>query len=226
MIPSGGNAVMASRREPPDSLDFFPTPPWATRAFLRHVLPALGGACPPIRSAWDPCCGEGHMAEVLRESIVQVRASDIFDYGRGYEVGDFLDAVAPAVRCCDLICANPPFKPAAQFARRAFQLAPVVAFLLRAQWLEGEDRYETILRDRPPTLYAPFVERVCMLRGRWEPKGSTATAYAWFVWVEGAAPLPPFFIPPGRKHALTRPDDARRFGARTDAPLLDPMDPA
>lgn len=158
--------------------------------------------------------------------IPEVRASDIFDYGRGYAVSNFLDAVAPDVRCCDLLCTNPPFKPATQFAQRAFRLAPVVAFLLRVQWLEGEDRYQLILRDRPPTLYAPFVERVAMLRGRWEPGASTATAYAWFVWVDGAAPLPPFFIPPGRKRALTRLDDARRFGARTDVPLLDTMDPA
>ena len=34
MKPTEHRAVMASRREPPDSLDFFPTPPWATRALL------------------------------------------------------------------------------------------------------------------------------------------------------------------------------------------------
>lgn len=226
MIPSGHTAVMASRREPPDSLDFFPTPPWATRAFLQHVVPALGQDCPPIRSAWEPACGEGHMAEVLRETIPLVRASDIFDYGKGYEVVDFLDAVAPITHRVDLICTNPPFRPAALFAHRAFLQARVVALLLRTVWFEGEDRYETIFRQRMPTLYAPFVERVAMLRGRWEPGASTATAYAWFVWVEGAAPLPTFLIPPGRKRALTRPDDARRFGAAVEAPLLDTMDPA
>lgn len=32
-------AVMARRVEPADSLDFFPTPPWATRAFCEHVMP-------------------------------------------------------------------------------------------------------------------------------------------------------------------------------------------
>ena len=44
MAPSakGLTAVMARRREPPDALDYFPTPPWATRALFRHVLPALG----------------------------------------------------------------------------------------------------------------------------------------------------------------------------------------
>jgi hypothetical protein len=39
-----------------------------------------------------------------------------------------------------------------------------------------------LFRDRPPTLYAPFVERVPMVKGRWDPGASTATSYAWFVW--------------------------------------------
>lgn len=226
MIPSRSTAVMARRHEPPDSLDFYPTPPWATRAFVQHVLPHLAGVLPPIRSAWDPCCGEGHIVEVLRETIPEVRASDIFDYGKGYSLGDFLDAAVPARRCVDLICTNPPFKPATRFALRAFAQAPVVAFLLRSQWLEGEDRYEVILRDRPPTLYAPYVERVAMVRGRWDPDASSATAYAWYVWVDGVAPLPILLIPPGRKRALTKPDDAARFAVRADAPLLEAMDSA
>ena len=33
------HAVMAQRSEAKDSLDDFPTPPWATRALLEHVLP-------------------------------------------------------------------------------------------------------------------------------------------------------------------------------------------
>src|ERR1700722_14979045 len=31
---NGGRAVMANRNEPDDSLDFFPTPPWGTRALM------------------------------------------------------------------------------------------------------------------------------------------------------------------------------------------------
>ena len=38
IVPSGSTAVMARRVEAPDSLDFFPTPPWATRALVEHVL--------------------------------------------------------------------------------------------------------------------------------------------------------------------------------------------
>src|SRR6478735_3120704 len=62
---NGSPAVMAQRREPPTALDFFPTPPWATRALFRHVLPALGVEV--IVGAWEPACGEGHMAAVIAE---------------------------------------------------------------------------------------------------------------------------------------------------------------
>jgi hypothetical protein len=34
------HAVMAQRAEAKDSLDNFPTPPWATRALIEHVLDA------------------------------------------------------------------------------------------------------------------------------------------------------------------------------------------
>ena len=65
LVAKGSTAVMAQRREPPDALDYFPTPPWATRALFRHVLPALDvdGIC----SVWEPACGEGHMAAVIEE---------------------------------------------------------------------------------------------------------------------------------------------------------------
>jgi hypothetical protein len=66
LIPKGSTSVMARRVEPPDSLDYFPTPPWATRALFRHVLPALGVAA-PLGCTWEPACGAGHMASVIGE---------------------------------------------------------------------------------------------------------------------------------------------------------------
>ncbi|MGU3386994.1 hypothetical protein ACLBYG_20960 [Methylobacterium sp. D53M] len=211
---------MASRREPPDSLDFFPTPPWAMRALLVEVLPRVT-AGRHILTAWDPACGEGHMVEVLGEQITFAKGSDVFDYGRGYPVADFLDADTRLSPAADLICTNPPFNAAVKFALKALDEASVVALLLRTAWMEGEGRYEALFRDRPPTVFAPFVERVPMLRGRWDPAASTATAYAWFVWVDGEPPRAPLWIPPGQRRSRTRPDDARRFGVTADAPLFD-----
>ena len=151
---------MAQRRELPDALDFFPTPLWGSRALFRHVLPFLG--IEAIGSAWEPACGEGHMAAVIREFTDQVTASDIFDYGFGKAPHDFLND-GPLTKA-DWIITNPPFKIACEFTLRGLDLATEgVAMLVRTQWIEGVGRYEQLFRDRPPTVYAPFVERVPMV---------------------------------------------------------------
>jgi hypothetical protein len=226
---TGHTAVMAQRREPPDALDYFPTPPWATRALFKRVLPSLG--VETIAIMWEPACGEGHMAEVLAEfASGQVIGSDVFDYGYGQAPIDFLHD-EPIARPAWIIT-NPPFVAACEFTLRALDLASQgVAMLVRTQWIEGIGRYEKLFRDRPPTLYAPFVERVPMVKGRWDPTASTATAYAWFVWRKIASGvevgnLPTsrvLWIPPGCRRELARADDVARFAAWSLAPAAAPL---
>lgn len=217
-LPFGARAIMASRIEPPDSLDFFPTPPWATRAFVQHVALPVLGALPDLDAVKEPACGEGHMAEPLRETFSHVAASDIHPYGYG-EVSDFL-AAGPD-HAAAWIFTNPPFNLAADFVRKALGLATRgAAVLVRTQWLHTEERYE-LFGEHPPTVIAYYVERVPMHRGRWEPEGSTATDTCWVCWVHGAAPRPPMWIPPGQRKLLTRRDDAARFAKAAPAPLFD-----
>jgi len=224
-IPNGGHAVMAQRREPLDSLELFPTPPWATRALLEHVIGDVRGGI-----AWEPACGLGHMSDVLRERFGKVIASDVFDYG-GHDVGSFVgtgpDVIETPRPAPHWIIFNPPFSLGVEFVERALRDAREgVACLVRTQWLEGEERYTRLFRDAPPTIFAPFVERVAMVKGRWDPQASTATAYAWFVWRR--LPLLPgqtglgswgtstsvIWIPPGCRKRLTKPDDVQRFAGR------------
>jgi hypothetical protein len=80
---------MSSRLQSCDGLDFSPTPPWVTRALIECVMPVLGVR--EFHTVWEPACGEGHMAEVLREFFAEVTATDIFDYGYGDALHDFLD---------------------------------------------------------------------------------------------------------------------------------------
>lgn len=208
---NGARAVMGSRQEPDDSLDYFPTPPWATRALIESVLPYLGVQA--IGSVWEPACGEGHIAEVLREYAEgPVIATDIHPYGYSRQILDFLDDRGhPA----DWIVTNPPFGDKTEdFVLRALDRAKVgVAMFVRMQWLEGVGRYESVFRDNPPTTIAFFAERVNLCKGRWDPDGTTATAYIWLVWLKGEAPRAPFWIPPGRRKALERIDDADVFTA-------------
>lgn len=212
---NGARSIMGSRQEPDDSLDYFPTPPWATRALMERVWPV---AVPSgrIASAWEPACGEGHIAEVLEEYCNAVLASDIHDYGYG-DIIDFLQS--PPEPRVDWIITNPPFgDKAEQFVTRALTMTQVgVAMFFRLQWLETVGRYERIFQPYPPSLIAQFVERVPIHKGRWEPEGDTATAYLWIVWMparQEARGLTEFiWIPPGCREALTHSDDAKRFTA-------------
>lgn len=213
-IINGARAIMSSRREPNDGLDFFPTPPFATRALVEHVLAHLErrGHC-RLQSAWEPACGKGHMAEPLKEYFREVRATDIHDYGYG-EARD-LDFLDPKTTWHpDWIITNPPFGEKAEaFVFKALKCAGTgVAMFMRLQWLETIGRYERIYRYHPPTLIAFFVERVPLHKGQWDPMGGTATSYIWLVWIKGAKPQAPFWIPPSCRQMLAKPGDIERFG--------------
>ena len=191
------HAVMAQRIEPSDSADDFPTPPWATRALVEHVLADKAGLS--LQSCLEPACGAGHMAKPLQEYFRRVQSSDAFDYGFGSQ-RDFL-TYPFAANSVDWVITNPPFRLAEQFILRSLDIARVgVAILARTVFLESIGRYSRIFQKRPPTKFAQFTERVPMFRGRLDKNGSTATGYAWFVWengVEDASRL--LWIPPCRK---------------------------
>lgn len=226
MKPRDARNVMAGRREPPDSLDFFPTPPWATRA----LTDALGKMVEPklnLRVAWDPAAGEGHMVGPLNEAFSYCIASDVFDYGRGYDVLDFLDPglTVESFGAVDFVVTNPPFNIALQFALRGLEFAREgVALLVRTSWLSGTGRFRDLFDPHPPTFIWQFSERCAMVKGRFDPTASTATDYCWVIWVKGERTRGGVdfrWIPPGAKQRFTRPDDAARYGALADAPLLE-----
>lgn len=200
----GRYAVGAIRKSKAhNALDDFPTPPWATRALCEHIIKPSG-------TVLEPASNRGFMVRPLAEYFTSVTASDIADYGCGYPVADFLgDGSSGAF---DWVISNPPFNRAAAFIVRANQIARIgVAMLCKIQIVESVTRYENIYRDDPPSIVAPFVERVPMVMGRYDPEVSTATAYAWLVWekqpeVPGVTRV--IWIPPCRK-SLERPGDAR-----------------
>lgn len=208
MTQNTSTAVMQRRVEPHDSLDDFPTPPWATRALCKHVI--RGGLIE--QGAWEPACNRGHMALPLKEYFRSVYSSDIHDYGwKGQqEVCDFL---FPSITVeCDWIITNPPFRLAEQFISKALTIAKRgVAVIVRTSFLEGIGRYERLFSKCAPSIVAQFTERVVMVKGRLDPVGSTATSYCWLVW-QGTSPDFPrtegrfMWIPPCRKQ-LEREDD-------------------
>lgn len=197
------HAVMAQRAEARDSLDDFPTPPWATRALLEHIIEreTKGKGLTVL----EPACGRGHMAQALGEYFDVVHASDIHDYGYGQQA-DFLSGVYSTGQF-DWVITNPPFKLAEDFIHRALPLAKRgVAVLVRTVFIESVGRFNRMFQQRPPSKFAQFTERVPMVKGRVDGKASTATGYAWVVWEQGGGTPELCWVPPCRK-SLERPDD-------------------
>lgn len=221
MSQNRSTAVMQRRSVAADGLDYFPTPPWGTRALCEVVLggqDALSGL-----TCWEPACGEGHMARPLGEFFGTVHASDVYPHGYG-ESGDFLDAGLGTFwqppGQVDWIITNPPYHAGESFARRALSIARVgVALLLRSAWMEGIER-DALFRSNPLSIYAPFIERLAMVEGRLERKASSATAYAWFVWIHGAGDTRLVRIPPGSKRRFDRDDDWRQSADLGATPLF------
>jgi hypothetical protein len=205
MAQNRSHAVMAQRIEAQDSRDDFPTPPWATRALLGHVLAELGPF--EVQSALEPACGAGYMARPLAEHFGQVLASDIHPYGYG-AVRDYL-AVPYEANAVDWVITNPPFRLAEEFVHRSLIVARKgVAILARTVFIESVGRYRNLFLESPPWRFAQFTERVPMVKGRLDRTASTATGYAWLVWSKEIKTQSPelVWIPPCRK-ALERDSD-------------------
>lgn len=201
MTQNTSSAVMQRRSEPHDSLDDFPTPPWATRALCEWMIDKadLRGPCR------EPAANRGHMVKPLREYFSKVYASDIFDYGAGFRQSDYLFGPDPMPVCWTIT--NPPFRLAEQFIWRAKATSTKgVAVIVRSAFLEGVGRHDRLFSKAPPTDVLQFSERVVMHKGKLSAKGSTATAYCWLVWRAGAKGTQLHWIPPCRKR-LERPED-------------------
>jgi hypothetical protein len=197
MAQNTSHAVMAQRAENRDSLDDFPTPPWATRAFVEHVLG--GKASTGGLRVLEPACGRGYMSLALAEYFGSVISSDIHDYGFA-ETRDFLGDPRDK-KSVDWMITNPPFKAAEAFVEEGLKVAKVgVAILTRTVFIESIGRYERLFSTRPPTLVAQYTERVPMVKGRLDKTASTATGYCWLVWGPlNNAGTELVWIPPCRK---------------------------
>ncbi|WP_152599435.1 SAM-dependent DNA methyltransferase [Hoeflea sp. BAL378] len=229
---SGLAKVMNDRQHPADSLDYFPTPPWATRALLHEVLPRRedGVSFSELR-ALDPCAGGGHMLLPLSEVFGAVDFSDVHDWGIDPPIRDFTFETVETLLADgrvqpDWVFCNPPFNIATAFFDRARAIARMgVAFFVRSSWLSGQERFELIYRLTPPTFVVHFAERVALIEGAWDPHASSATDYVWLVWIAGMAPRPPIWLRPGMQAKYTRavdmelatPGEAKRRAARRKA---------
>lgn len=200
MSQNRSSAVMQQRAEPHDSLDYFPTPAWATRAACEFLRTELGQDL-AAQTCWEPACGEMFMADPLDEYFAHVTASDVHRYNERHGICDFLADGASYARP-DWIFTNPPFRLAPAFIALARQRARRgVVMFVRSAFTEGDERYHALFGPNcRPAYVVTYCERVVLLKGRVIRSGapdpfnfdeeagqprtaSTATSYALVIWL-------------------------------------------
>ena len=157
--------------------DFYATPEESTKALL--VVEEI------IYPAWEPACGQGHIARLLTGGTVF--STDLIDRGYGV-VKDFLQDDGEST--AETIITNPPFNLFQEFAEKALKIAKKKVILFgKLQALEGKKR-ATFMQNSPLKTVYVFKSRQNPLRNgspvdeKGKPWASTM-AFAWFVWEIG-----------------------------------------
>jgi hypothetical protein len=164
----GFTLANGGKKENRRELDFYPTPPDVTHALMKFLNLRKG-------TIWEPACGDGTMAEVLKQYADDVICTDIRDTGYGQGGVDFLTTI----RGCDAIITNPPFNLSEAFIRHALTIAEVVAMVLKSQYWHAKRRTE-LFNELPPSYVLPLTWRPDFGGG-----GAPTMEVLWTVWISG-----------------------------------------
>ena len=159
--------------------DFYATDPKALEIFLKDSGIEL-------RNVWECACGEGHLAEVLKNKGLLGRASDLIDRGYGVTESNFY--FYSEIWDGDILT-NPPYGDAMKFCQHALDCVDEgskVIMLMRIQFLEGQKRKPFLLKNPPKYVYVSS-SRLLLAKNADFVKYNTPSAncYAWYVWEKG-----------------------------------------
>lgn len=169
--------------------DYYPTPPWVVRVFLRYLI-AHGRLTPQEMAGWwiDPCAGDGAIIRAARSVDGMGDSTWIAGELRGEcrplieaSGADMLyirDTLVNPVPTWDGIITlmNPPFSLGLEFVRQAIERTSRVFSLQRVNWACTVKRYE-FFKAHPPDVY------LLAQRPSFNGDGkSDATAYCWYEW--------------------------------------------
>jgi hypothetical protein len=165
--------------------DFYPTPPWLTKAvapILELRLRAIGAW--PVPKVYEPAAGQLHIVNTLLDEWPEahIEYSDIDERLGDYGGIDFLTAEPEPI--FDLIITNPPYFAAKEFKDRAKLWLKndqsMIAFMLRLNFLGSQKRAKWHRADLPSLATTP--KRPAMGKNKQGKLGTDSTEYAWFIW--------------------------------------------
>lgn len=188
LVTLGTNNGSTANRE---KNDFYATSPTATKLMMNWLKKEIPNCV--NWNVWEPCCGMGHIAEVLKNDFkIKVgAATDLIDRHYGTQK-DFLKTFSME-NGTNAIITNPPYSAALEFTEHAIDLlsdGQYYVFLGRIQFLEGKKRKE-FFKNNPPKYVLVHSERVnCWKDGKPEfnkngKEVSSAICYSWFVFEKG-----------------------------------------
>ncbi len=162
------------------ALDHYPTPKDVTIALMEFLkqndrLPL---------SVWECACGNGAMANIIKEYCQDVYSSDIIDYG----YGDRLDYLTTNLeKKYDAIITNPPFNLSEDFIVKAIKESKMTALLLKSQYWHAAKRYNLFSNNKPsyilPLTWRPdFLEHE---KKQGDKKGAPTMEVLWTIWIRG-----------------------------------------
>ena len=156
--------------------DFYGTPPEVTQALLDYM------AFSKKMKIREPCCGEGHMAEVLREAGHTVVSSDLEyrGYGRGGVDYCSLPETDSDYYDMEAVITNPPFSEATAIILRALRDAPIVCILLPSGFWHAAGRAE-LFKTRRPEIILNLTWRPVFAEER---GASPLMNVQWTVWLD------------------------------------------
>ena len=171
-----------------ETLDYVPTPQWASRAFAYYagMDTLLEGA-----SVLEPGVGGVHMAEVFAPLSKRYVGHDLKDYGRyqgELNLGDFLknDYGDGSFDWC---ITNPPFTLGDAFFREMMRIASVgVVLHIRTTWLNGVNRYNDVFSQHLPEFAFIHAKNVSATQGMVIRRGSNQFNHVRLVWRKGVKP--------------------------------------
>jgi len=135
---------------------------------------------------WECACGEGHLAKQMENYGKSVLSTDLIDRGYGTGGIDFLQE--QTTKWPGDIITNPPYKYAKEFVEKSLELIDdgrQVAMFLKLTFLEGQKRKKLFQQHPPKYVYVFSARKKCAINGDFASTGSSAAAYAWFIWEKG-----------------------------------------